>query len=123
MKANIPRSFNSLSPSDKRRIEQLKTEEINRSAMIMLDIFLKMSCKVLHEVFGYGEKRLTYYLGTYRRIFARQVKMVKAGTQIEELDREMRKIFRRDGYPDEFFKMIFADWTVNTTIKGDTSND
>lgn len=114
MNANIPRSYKRLPPSEQKKI----ADQFNKDTMIMLDIFLKMSCKALHDVHGLGEKRLTDYLGTYRRIFARQVKLVKAGTQIEELDREMRKIFRRDGYPDEFFKMMFADWTANTNQEG-----
>ena len=114
MNANLPRSYKRLPPSEQQHIKDVFADELNKTAMIMLDIFLKMSCKALHDVHGLGEKRLTDYLGTYRRIFARQVKLVKAGTQIEELDREMRKIFRRGGYPDEFFKMMFADWQVNT---------
>lgn len=115
MRANIPRSFRQLSPSGKARIEQLKSQEINRTAMIMLDIFLKMSCSVLHDAFGFGEQRLTRYLGNYRRLFSRHKKMVREGTQLAELDAKMQRIFKRSGYPDEFFRMMFADWDIQTT--------
>jgi hypothetical protein len=29
----------------------------------------------------------------------------------------MKQIFRKNGYPDEYFKEMFEDWTVNTNIK------
>ena len=119
MKANLPRTWGSLSPSEQKKIEELKQAELNKSVMIVLDIFLKMSCQVLHDQLGIGEKRLNRYLGSYRRLFHRNVKRVRAGTQIEELDRAMRRIFHKDGYPDEFFRMMFEDWDIHTNDKGE----
>ena len=114
MKARVPKSFQDLKPSDQMKIEKLCREQMHKDMMIMLDIYLKMSCAVLHDAFGFGEVRLTAYLGNYRQLFRRHTKLVKAGTQIEVLDKQMRKIFRRSGYPDEFFRMMFADWNVKT---------
>ena len=114
MRANIPRSYASLSPSDKRKIEAIAEEQFNKDVMIILDIYLKMSCAVLHDAFGFGEKRLKCYLGNYRRTFRRHRKLVKKGEQLPVLDEQMRKIFRKDGYPDEFFKTMFEDWSVKT---------
>ena len=114
MKANIPRAWRRLSPAEQKRIEEMKQKEINHNVMIVLDIFLKMSCQVMHDTFGFGEKRLNIYLGSYRRLFKRNIKNVRAGTQIKELDRTMQRVFRRDGYPDEFFRLMFEDWSIDT---------
>jgi len=114
MKANLPRSFASLPLSEKKKIADLANEQLNKDMMIILDIYLKMSCAVLHDAFGFGERRLKCYLGSYRMLFRRHRKLVRRGEQLQILDEQMRKIFRKDGYPDEFFKRMFEDWRVNT---------
>lgn len=114
MKARVPKSFRDLKPSEQKRIEEICREQMSKDMMVVLDIYLKMSCAVLHDGFGFGEERLTAYLGNYRQLFRRHVKLVRAGNQIEVLDKQMRKIFRRSGYPDEFFRSMFADWNVKT---------
>lgn len=114
MKANMPRSYNSLSPFEKKRIEENVDAQYNKDVMIILDIYLKMSCLVLHDAFGFGEKRLTMYLGNYRRLFNKHARLVKRGQQLEQLDKDMQRIFRKSGYPDDFFKSIFSDWSAVT---------
>lgn len=114
MKARVPKSISDLKPSEIQKIEDFYRDQMNKDMMIMLDIYLKMSCAVMHDAFGFGEKRLTAYLGNFRQLFRRHVKLVRAGNQIEVLDKQMRKIFRRSGYPDEFFRSMFADWNVST---------
>ena len=52
MKANIPRSLASLSPSERKKLEKIAEYSFNKDVMIMLDIYLKMSCAVLHDAFG-----------------------------------------------------------------------
>lgn len=117
MRANIPRQLASLSKADRRKLAQEMDDAFNRDVMIVLDIWLKMSATVLHDAFGFGEDRLTRYLANYRRTFKKHMRLVKAGQQIEHLDMRMKQIFRKKGYPDEFFKEMFEDWTVNTNIK------
>ena len=117
MKANLPRSIASLSPSEKKKLEKIAEYQYNRDVMIMLDIYLKMSCAVLHSAFGFGEERLTRYLGNYRRLFNKHARLVKKGEQLQVLDNQMQKIFRKSGYPDEFFKTIFSDWSARTEGK------
>lgn len=119
MKAIIPRRFKQLKPSDQKNIIALADEQVGKNCTIMLDIYLKMSCLVLHDAFGFGEKRLNCYLGNYRRLFKKHAKLVKSGEQIEYLDKKMREIFRQNGYPDEFFKTIVDGWDINTNNKGD----
>jgi hypothetical protein len=119
MKPNIPRTLAQLSPSEKKRIYELADAQISKNVGIILDIYIKMSCAVLHDAFGFGEKRLTAYLGNYRRLFKRHAKWVKQGTQLEELDKQMLRIFRK-GYPDEFFKSMISDWSVKTEGQDET---
>ena len=114
MRANLPRSYMSLPPSEKRKIEELAEEQMNKDMMVMLDIFMKMSCCVLHDAFGFGKHRMIRYLGNYRRVFKKHVKLVRKGEQLPYLDERMREIFGSEGYPDEFFKSMFEDWSVKT---------
>lgn len=118
MKANLPRSWHRLPPSERQRILDAADEQMNRNVNIILDIYLKMSCQVLHEAFGFGEKRLNMYLGNYRRIFRENRRNVRDGVQIYELDRKMRKIFRKSGYPDHFFKAMIEGWETETNKEG-----
>ena len=67
-----------------------------------------MVCKTLHDVFGMGEKRLYLFLGQHKRLFKEQAAMVKNGTQVEYLNAEMAKIFRKSGFPNSFFEGILG---------------
>ena len=114
MKAIIPRGFKQLKPSDQNKLMALAEAQVSKNCTIMLDIYLKMSCMVLNEAFGLGEERLNRYLGNYRRLFRKHAKLVKNGEQIEFIDSKMRKIFRKKGYPDEFFKTMIEGWDIDT---------
>jgi len=115
VKAILPnRTFNNLSKPERDRIVNMLEEQENKDIMIILDIFMKMSCDVLHRSFGFGEQRCNMFLGNFKRVFATARKQVKAQTQSEELDRKMSQIFRKHGYPDSFFKQMFDDWDITT---------
>lgn len=117
MKALKPITLSQLSPSEKKRIEQYYESEVDRRMMIVIDILLKMSCQSLNETEHMGEGRLLCYLGNFFRIFQFHSELVKQGTQIEYLDDKMRKIFRKNGYPDQLFQLIFGEeWVVNTNV-------
>lgn len=112
MNVSIPKSYTALPRKQKEAITEYcrqvaleaaqKTTE--KDARIILDLYTKMVCKVLHDTFGFGEKRLYLFLGAHKRLFKEQVKMVSAGTQVPYLNEEMGKIFRKSGYPKEFFE-------------------
>ena len=107
MKANIPRSFRSLSPGSRKQVveyaQNVAREQTEYDMRIVLDLYIKMVCVTLHDAFGFGEKRLTYFLGCHKRLFYRQRRMVSEGTQIEYLDKRMKDIFKKDGFPQQFF--------------------
>lgn len=118
MKAIMPKSWDRLPKSEKEKIVKALEEQEEKDIAVVLDAFLKMSCSVLHDGFGFGQDRLMCYLGNYYAVFEKHCELVKKGTQNEVLDEEMRKIFRRSGYPDEFFKSMIADWNIDTNRKG-----
>ena len=116
MKVKVPREYDRLPPSQRKRIEEYCSgvafeaaqETVERDGRIMLDLYIKMVCKTLHDIFGFGEKRLYLFLGHHKRLFKEQVAMVKAGTQVDYLNGEMDKIFRRSGFPVSFFEGILG---------------
>lgn len=118
MKAKIPRGWHSLPKSEKQAIadylKEIWDKQAEKDMRIILDLYIKMVCLTLHDAFGFGEKRLTMFLGNHKRLFHRQSKMVKDGSQIEYLDRRMAEIFKKDGFPQGFF-----DKTLGPVEKGE----
>lgn len=118
MKAIMPKSWDRLPKSEKDKIAEVCEEQMEKQMVVVLDAFLKMSCSVLHDGFGFGQDRLMCYLGNYHDVFEKHCKLVNNGTQFEVLNEEMRKIFKRSGYPDEFFRSMIDNWTIDTNQKG-----
>ena len=87
MKVKIPKSYKDLSYDDQQDLKKftqdvaLEAAEkmLERDSRIMLDIYMKMVCLVLHDNFGFGEKRLRMFIGGHKRLFNRQVKLVQRG--------------------------------------------
>ena len=108
MKARVPKE---LTPGQRRRTEEwaksVAMDELEHQGRVMLDIFIKMICLVMHDVFGWGEKRLLLLLGSLRGLFLQQQKLVKEGKQIEYLNKRMSEIFKKGGYPDDYFARMF----------------
>jgi hypothetical protein len=111
MNVRVPKIYKSLPASQRQRIEEYcrgvaleaARETTERDGRIMLDLYIKMVCLTLHEVFGFGEKRLYLFLGNHRGLFESQAEMVRNGTQVDYLNAEMNKIFRKHGFPDRVF--------------------
>ena len=110
MKALIPKSFKSLPQKQQKAISDYATEiaiETARKAeeqncRIILDLYMKFTILILHEAFGFGERRLNQFLGNHRREFRRQYRLVSNGEQIEYLNKRMAEIFKKDGVPQDF---------------------
>lgn len=111
MKVRTPKPWDRLPKSQREAIADYMKEVLfqheEKDMRIMLDLYIKMACVVLHDAFGFGEKRLNMFLGNHKRLFHRQHKMVKDGTQIEYLNGRMNEIFKKGGFPQDFFdKML-----------------
>lgn len=110
MNVRVPKEYRDLSSRGQDKLRefcrdvalQAAQEQEERDCRIMLDIYIKMACLVLHDAFGFGESRLRAYIGNHKRLFHRQAKLVSKGEQLEYLDRRMAEIFKKDGFPQDF---------------------
>ena len=116
MNVRVPRDYKSLSDAQRKKIEtycrdvayEAARETTERDGRIMLDLYIKMVCKTLHDVFGFGEKRLYLFLGNHQRLFKEQARIVQNGTQVDYLNAEMKKIFKKSGFPAQFFDRMLG---------------
>lgn len=116
MKARIPKEYQDLSPRQKERLKNYITEVAldaakqreEQDCRIILDLYMKMVCCVLHDAFGFGEKRLNYFLANHKRLFSRQNKLVEQGGQPAYLNRRMREIFKKEGFPQDFIDSLIG---------------
>lgn len=113
MKSRVPKGWDSLSRRDKEAINQycleiLRSQE-EKDIRIILDLYMKMMCATLHDAFGFGEKRLTYFLGQHYMLFHRQRSMVSSGEQLQYLNKRMDEIFRKDGFPQQFIDGMLGE--------------
>lgn len=111
MKVRIPKVYSSLSITQRAKIEEYcrgvafeaARETTERDGRIMLDLYIKMVCWTLHEAFGFGEKRLYFFLANHSNLFKDQQRRVKDGSQVDFLNEQMAKIFKKNGFPQKFF--------------------
>lgn len=106
MKARAPRQWESLSKGDKKIITDyclsVLQEQQDKDMRIILELFIKMMCTLLHDTRGFGEKRLTIFIGDFQILFREQQKLVSKGKQLEFLNKRMSEIFVRGGFPQNF---------------------
>ena len=113
MKSIVPKTWESLSRKEREAISdyalsQLRAQE-EKDMRIMLDLYIKMVCQTLHDAFGFGEKRLNYFIGHHFRLFHQQRDMVSANTQLDYLDQRMKEIFRKSGFPQQFIDSMLGE--------------
>ena len=117
MTARPPKSYKSLSPREQEAIKKYVVEIATEAARkqeeqdckIILNLYIKMVCCILHDAFGFGEKRLNYFIGNHKRIFTRQSRLVEKGEQLEYLEKRMHEIFKKNGFPQEFIDSLIGD--------------
>ncbi len=120
MKARIPKAYRDLTPKAKEQLQNYIVEIATEAAKkqeendcrIILDSYMKMVCCVLHDAFGFGEERLTLFIGNHRRLFARQSRLVDKGEQQEYLNKRMSEIFKKNGFPQEFMDSLLGEIVI-----------
>lgn len=125
MKARTPKEYKDLSPKQQKRIEEYIVEIATEAALkqeahdcrIILELYMKMVCCMLHDSFGFGEKRLNYFMGNHRRVFNRQNKLVTRGEQLDYFNKRMAEIFPKNGFPQEFIDSIIGEIELVDTSK------
>lgn len=110
MKVRLPKSYTRLPQHEKDVINQAMTEEVvkqvNHEQAELQKVWLQMACIVLNRCFGFGEKRLLLFLGTWREIYRFNAKLKSRAEQSEWLHGEMSRIFRRGGYPYKYIDKL-----------------
>lgn len=117
MKARVPIPYQNLPQKQQEVIKEYIIEVATEGARkqeekdcrIILDLYMKMVCCVLHDAFGFGEKRLNYFLGNHKRMFNFQNRLVMKGEQLEYLNQRMDEIFKKDGFPQEFIDSLLGE--------------
>lgn len=103
MRANVPRSFETLTSADKKKINQYYTDmlnsELDKNEIELQKIWLQFACIVLHDAFGFGKDRCMVFIGNWKRMYRRNAKLNNKSEQDEFLKSEMAKIFGESGYP------------------------
>lgn len=121
MKVKVPKSYKQLSHTDQQDLKKFTQEValeasekmLERNARIMLEIYMKMVCVMLHDMpNGYGEKRLRVFLAGHKRVFARQFRLVERGEQLQYLNKRMDEIFKKDGFPQNFIDDLLGEVDV-----------
>ena len=106
MNVRKQKSWVNLPSSEQQKIIDILREQEEKDLGIMLDLYIKMACYTLHDVFGFGEYRLNLFLGNHMRLFKDQSKLVDRGEQIDFINEKLKKIFRKNGYPQEMMNKM-----------------
>ena len=110
MNVKIPKGWDSLPPRQKKLIEdyckKVCLDSYNNDIALVLDTYIKMACIILHDNFGFGEKRLRMFIAAHRMMFRHNFRWVKERTQNENLNKRLKEIFRKEGWPKQAFDDI-----------------
>lgn len=111
MKSRVPISYIFLPKHEKKAIEKMVEDEVNRilseEEVVLFTQFTKMMCIVLHdyEPDPFGEHRLTRVIGNFRMLH-RKFRNVKTAKEVNEaLEKEMARIFP-NGFPQEYVESL-----------------
>lgn len=105
MKANLPKSFLSLPTKEKEIINRVMTDEVNRLVNAeeaqMQKIWIQMACIILHNNFNFSKDDLMMFVGGWKSVYRKNVRVGGKKEQDEWIKAEITKIF--DGeYPYEW---------------------
>lgn len=109
MKANIPTSYLNIPKREKEAINktiiEYITNQVNHEEAELQKIWLQYACIVLHRAFGFGEKRLTTFLGNRKKMYRDNAKLADREAQTAFLKEQMDAIFP-SGYPYDFIDRL-----------------
>lgn len=106
MKARLPKSWDYLPPSEKKAIAEVKEQEINHYFAKLQKNWLRLSCIVLHNNFGFGRDRCMLYLANWKEMYRLNSKIKTEAEQQAWLEAEMDKIFGEGNYPYEYIDKL-----------------
>jgi hypothetical protein len=112
-----PREYHELSKAGQKRIEdyiiEIATEaakkQEEKDIRVVLDLYIKMICYMLHDTERFGKKRLTRVLYNHKHMFKGQNRLVTRGEQLDYLNKRMDEIFGKDGFPNHIIDSILGE--------------
>ena len=121
-----PREYHELSKSGQKRIEDYIVEIATEAAKkqeekdirIVLELYIKMFCYMLHDTERFGKKRLIRFLYNHKRMFKGQNRLVTRGEQLDYLNKRMDEIFGKDGFPSYIIDSILAEVEIIDAKEG-----
>lgn len=105
MKANMPRSWYSLPKAERESLQKVMTnmvyDKVDEEQANLQEVWIKLACIVLHDVFGMGETRLLRFVAAWKRIYRKNERTGCEEKQTEWLASEMARCFPKGGFPQE----------------------
>lgn len=103
MKANVPRSWHTLPPIERRAIENLVQEEAyklsDKEHEYVQEFMIKTDCIYMHDVLGCTEDELLAYIAWRKRTYRKIDRFTNRAEQDAWLAREMERCFPTCGFP------------------------
>ena len=117
MDVRRPKEYHELSRRGQERINEYIIECATEAAKkqeekdirIVLDLYIKMICYMLHDTERFGKKRLKRVLYNHKRMFKGQNRLVTRGEQLDYLNKRMDEIFGKDGFPNDIIDSILGE--------------
>ena len=110
MKVRLPKSYLDLPQSEKDKINEVMTEEVerqtNKNMAKLQKIWLQFACIVLNKNFGFGKERALLFLGNWKQMYHLNNKLKNEAEQTEYITAEMNRIFGAGGYPTEYIDKL-----------------
>lgn len=109
MRANIPTSYLNLPKKEKKAIDEVIVkyieDQVNHEEAQLQKIWIQFACIVLHRAFGFGERRLTTFIGNWKKMYKDSARFGSVEAQEAYLKEHMDKLFP-NGYPYEFIDKL-----------------
>lgn len=113
MKANLPKSYLTLPKREREAIDSLVQSEyekkLTEEEVVLFEQYTKMMCIVLHDYFGFGDTRLLCAIANFKNLKRKYRDISTAQEVMPVLDKEMKRIFKKSGFPKEFVERLQRD--------------
>ncbi len=105
MKANMPRSYEQLKPSEKQRIEAAIFDRLDEELCQAQFVWLKMACIILADL-GMKADEITMFVANWKQMYRRNSRFKDKAAQDAYLNPRLDEIFGEGGYPEEFVESM-----------------
>ena len=105
MKANLPKTFYSLSKSEQDRILKQMEDTMDNELCLAQFIWIKMACSILHDM-GLDKDDIIVFIGSWKRMYRANSRLHTKEEQDAFLNPRMAKIFGEGGFPEEFMQSM-----------------